>query len=117
MEAALALWELGSQTQAKREAALAQDLSRGRAVLGSNTSPSDLIRQWETEPAKIESQFAYWNAVAGERPDYRDALVMAAAYAYQLGNTEEARTLINRAFALDPASPTARELKTIIGEN
>lgn len=105
MEAAQSLWDAGSLTQAKHEATLAQDLSVSGTVLGSTISPS---------PELLASQFDHWKAIAQERPDYRDAFVMAAAYAYQLGNKEEARALINRAFALDPTSPTVQELLKII---
>lgn len=68
----------------------------------------------ESESAELQSRFAYWKSIAEEKPDYRDAFLMAAAAAYQLENYEEARTLTNRAFALDPASTTVGELRTIL---
>lgn len=111
------LWETGQQAQAKREATLAQDLTDGAVVLGTATSPSELLSRWETEPIQLQSQFAYWKTVTQEKPDYRDAFVMAAAAAFKLGNTQEALELINRAYALDPTSSIVGELRTIIEQN
>jgi len=111
---AQALWNTGHRQQAKYEAGLAQDLSGG-AVLG-DVAPSDLLTQWESEPVKLNDQFLHWKKITEEKPDYRDAFVMAAVFAYQLGNKPEAVALINRAFALDP-SPAIHELKNTIEEN
>lgn len=57
-----------------------------------------------------QTQFAYWKKLIEEKPDYRDAYIMAASLAHELGNDEEAMSLINRALTLDPNSTQAREL-------
>ncbi len=61
-----------------------------------------------------QSDLAFWKSVIEEKPDYRDAYVAAAAAAYKMENYEEARELINRAFTIDPTSPTVQKLKAIM---
>lgn len=104
MELAYTLRNLGLEAEANREAMLAQDISHGQAVLGV----------WEAQPAELKVGFTHWKTISEEKPDYRDAFVMAAVTAYQLNNQKEAVTLINRAYTLDPASPTVQELRAII---
>lgn len=78
--------------------------AKDEAVLGVTAS----------ESAELASQFLYWKNLTEEKPDYRDAFVMAATAAYKLKRYEDAKIFINRAFVLDPTSPTVRELQEII---
>jgi hypothetical protein len=106
------LWSQGQTSLAKHEATLAQDLEGG--VLGTSTSTTALLTQWETEPAKIAQDLEHWKLVTQQKPDYRDGFIMAAAAAYKLGKLSEAEKYINDALALDPTSTTAQELRSII---
>lgn len=69
-----------------------------------------------SESAQLTSQLAYWKKISEEKPDYRDAFIMAANLAYKLGNKQEAKQFIDRAFALDPTSPTVLEIKKLLEE-
>lgn len=113
-QTALSLWDLGRHEEAKHEAAIAQDLSQIGGVLGTSTSAKELLNQWEAEPARLQVEYAYWENVAKQRPDYRDALVIAAAHAYMLGHTHQARTLIAQAAHIDPGAPAVQTWKTYI---
>lgn len=78
-----------------------------KAVLGAAAS----------ESAKLTDQFTYWQTIAYENPDYRDAFVAAASLAYRLGKIDEARSLIDRAYALDATFPAVVEMKKILEGN
>lgn len=77
-----------------------------RNVLGATTDLLQTLTRWEEEAATFEKKYAFWQTVAGARPDYRDAFVILAALAYQLGKLDEARSWLERAFTLDPNSST-----------
>lgn len=85
-------------------------------VLGAHTS-LELLRTWEDEPGQLARAFSFWQHLAEQKPDYRDAFLQLSLAAYQLGNIPEARTAASRALALDPASPLAIQMLGITGKN
>lgn len=69
-----------------------------------------------TQPTVTQEQLDHWRRMIEEKPDYRDAYIKAATIAFYLGNIKEARMLIAGALALDPNSPSAQELSTLLEE-
>lgn len=115
-----AYWQQGYVTQAKQELLYAQDVinsTRGttdQTVLGVSTAPSDLLTQWEQEPERLRRQYQFWQNVVKEKPDYRDAYIMLASIAYQVGTLNDAQASLARAQALDPNSPSIQALTTLL---
>ena len=109
---AKALWEEGFQKTATRELVIAQDLvESGGSVLGATSDPTALLTQWELEPSKLQATYEYWKSETVQKPDYRDGFLIAGAYAFQLGKTSEAKSLFEKAYALDPNyKPTIKML-------
>jgi hypothetical protein len=104
MEIAMTLWNNGLHTQAKNEIALAQDLLAARegAVLGADTSPEQLLNEWESLPQKNLNNYMYWKNLSEQMPGYRDALIQTGMYARELGKMDEFQRYIEKAHDLDP---------------
>ena len=104
IQTALALWNNGYQGGAKQEIRIADDLFatvRG-STLGVSTAPSTLLHTWESQPKQIQDSYEYWKEVAIQKPQYRDGLIMAGLYAYQLGEINQSRQYLQSAYAIDP---------------
>jgi tetratricopeptide (TPR) repeat protein len=116
--AALSLWNQGLRDSAKNEILLAQDLSDpgSPSVLGVATSPSVLLEKWESQPKQLQGDYAFWKLVADTKPDYRDGLIMAGLYAYQLDKIDEARGYFQKALDLDPNYQPLNTLMEKIGK-
>jgi tetratricopeptide (TPR) repeat protein len=113
-QAALTLWNQGRHEEAKHEAAIAQDLAVMGGVLGISISAEELLNTWEAEPARLQEEYVFWKQVSEQKQDYRDAFLMAATRAYQLGYIQQARTLIEQAVQIDPGSSAIQLWKTHI---
>jgi hypothetical protein len=115
---ALALWNQGLQDSAKQEIRIADDLfhAGGESVLGSTSPPSTLLSEWESKPQQLKSDYAFWEMVASEKPEYRDGLIMAGLYAYQLRNIGESRKYLEKAYTLDPNYEPLNALLEKIGK-
>lgn len=111
---AQSLWNKGQTTEAKQEAIIAQELNAHTVILGASTDIKTLLTDWESAPIKLQSGLDVWKNIIRTHPDYADAFVMAAVYAYQLGNINEAKNFINQAVTLNPASPIIRQFSSII---
>lgn len=103
---AQAFWKEGFLENAKKE------LMYG-AVLGAST---DLLTEWENEPTKIANSLTYWKDVVKSKPDYRDGYMQLATLAYQLGKTNEAKSYLTQALALDPDNTEVQKLLGILGK-
>ncbi|MBI4062305.1 tetratricopeptide repeat protein [Candidatus Gottesmanbacteria bacterium] len=99
-------WQGGKIPQAVSELKLA-------SVLGTTTY-ADQITRWESERVQKEAALAYWRAVAEKHSNYRDAFVILASLAYELGRFDEARKYLTRAESLDPYAKSIDNLKTIL---
>lgn len=108
------LWKRGFLEGAKRELSVATDLlSNPSAVLGA-TSPETILKEWEQAPHIAQDQLNHWAGVTREKPDYRDGFIMAAVYAYELGEVEKAKNFLEKALTLEPTATAAQTLlKTI----
>lgn len=103
MALATLLRQMGYLPAARQELLIAADQNPN--VLGTTTSPLQLLNEWEREPKRLTEALTYWQQVANEKPDYRDAFLQLALVAYQLGNMPEARAAASQALTLDPTSP------------
>ena len=102
----------GQVPQAAGEIAVA--VASSQNVLGASTDMNQLLNEWQQEPIALTKAYRYWLSVTWEKPDYRDAFIMAAINAYKLGKFPEAKSLINKALALDPNYPPLISLKQTI---
>ncbi len=111
-QTAINLWDQGYHAIAKNELLLAQDLYNENSgnVLGASTDPSTLLSQWESQPQELTQAYEFWKSVIAQKPDYRDGYIMTAMNAYNLGKREEAKTLLQHAYAMDPNYPPTTNL-------
>lgn len=113
---ALAMWKNSLQAAAKQELLLANEFAptaekeNTSRVLGASTTPLDLLRKWEQEPAKEAAALAYWQGVAATHSDYRDAYVQMATISYAQGNLVRAKSYLTLAAAIDPNGQAVNEL-------
>jgi tetratricopeptide (TPR) repeat protein len=112
VKSALELHKLGLDQSATKELILAQDLQKPSDghVLGATTDPGQIVKEWANQPKKLEEQYSYWKEVIAQKPDYRDAFIISGLLAYELGKTDEATTLLEKALALDPNNTTITSL-------
>lgn len=117
---AQAYWQQGLLSQAKRELSYAQDIindmreTAGQEVLGASTDPRELLVQWEQEPERLRRQYRFWQTVAREKPDYRDAHLVTGSLAYQLGYYKDAEQYIQQARRIDPNLPVIEKLRVYL---
>lgn len=68
-------------------------------------APSVLGAQTQTH-----EELAYWQQVVRMHPDYKDAFLMIAARAYELGDEGLVRQAVAQVLRLDPNDPTAQTI-------
>ncbi len=114
-------WQSGDWPKAQTELMIAQTLYQGAnletqttKILGTSTSPLDLLHQWEMEPARLAKELQFWQTIIKEKPDYRDAYLQASALSYQLNRPEDAKKYLDQAAALDPNFPIASHLTQLL---
>ena len=115
-------WSERRLEEARRELVLAgalaphewQRIGKDTAVLGAAATPLTLLAQWESEPRRLNQEYQRWQEIITTRPDYRDGFIQLAALAYQLGQDNQAKEFLDRALILDPYSPEARQLLSLI---
>ena len=108
VQSALSLHNLGLNQAATQELVLAQDLKNKTpgSVLGATTDPALILESWVSHPQKLQEQYEYWKGVIAQKSDYRDGLVVTGVLAFELGKTDEAKTLLKQAQQLDPNDTT-----------
>lgn len=87
-----------------------------RNILGVSTGNSTLLGTWQSEPLTLQHEYEYWLKLTENKPDYRDAYIMAAIMAYQMKYSPEAIKLIQTALSLDPNYPPAIMLDKLISQ-
>lgn len=115
VDLAQAFWQAGAGQAAKTELVFASSLkslaSSGFSVLGtSSADPEILLKDWQNLPSVLRSRYRFWQNVAVEKPNYRDAYLTLAALAYQQSRFREAEFNLNQALAIDPNSALAERL-------
>lgn len=81
-----------NREEAYREFKLAYQYSE---VLGAQTGPMDAWNQSVNEDEKIKNELEYWKEVNKNFPDYNYAYLKIATLNYQLGNKDEAKSIIS----------------------
>ena len=71
-------------------------------------------RRLSDENIKILNDLVFWQNVAEERPDYRDAYFNLALLNYQLKDFDKASENLKKALSFDPNFEQGRELETIL---
>lgn len=117
---AQALWQEGLWREANSELRLAQAYwkpqltSTGNRVLGAASAPADLLSQWQNLAPELRRQYAYWQRVIKEKPDYVDAYLNLGALGYQLFRDEQAKLYLEKALLLDPNSQLGQSLLALV---
>ncbi len=96
----------------KRELLIAQSLGKdqkGVDVLGIATQ----MKRWEEEPQRVEADYRFWQRVADEKPNYRDAYVTLVRLAYARGEFTQAKDYLARAHGLDPDNAMIEKLEKL----
>lgn len=70
----------------------------------------------QTEKQRVEQDYAFWQSVIQEKPDYRDAYLVLGSLAYQLSRIEEGKTYADKALELDPNNTTSLKLRQLFGD-
>lgn len=97
---AQSLWNGKKTEEAKSLLSVAQTVA-SPSVLGA-TQPSDLISSWEASYAQTNILYQKWLAITVEKPNYRDAYLVASALAHNMGKETEAMMLRQQAAGIDP---------------
>jgi Tfp pilus assembly protein PilF len=71
-------------------------------VLGDEINTSKVLSGWQNTQLLAKKNYTYWLSVIHDKPDYRDAYIMAAFTVYDLGKVDLARSYIRTALAIDP---------------
>ncbi len=101
---------------ATQELMIAADMSKqGSNVLGATTDPASILEQWQTEAERLAKAYRFWRSVAEDKPDYRDAQLLAAALAFQQSDMTEAARFAQNTLALDPNNHEAQQLLDQLG--
>ncbi|MBI4999241.1 hypothetical protein HZB97_00535 [Candidatus Gottesmanbacteria bacterium] len=111
----------GDMEAVERELLLAQNLvepssPNSPTVLGASLSPLKILEKIKNEPQKIRQEVSFWEKVAMEKQDYRDAYIRLAILNYQIYETERAKEYLKKALELDPNFEPAREIKKMLGD-
>jgi hypothetical protein len=97
----------GKSTAAQNELTLAKDTAH-------TPQQKIMISTWRSQPLTLEKEFQYWKTTTDQLPNYRDAYIMAAAKAYDLGKFSTAKIFITHAFSIDPNNPTVIAYQKLI---
>lgn len=110
-------WQAGRKNAAQQEIRLAQDIlysqSRGN-ILGISVPEQDLTIEFQAETDRLLQSYAYWQSVAEERPDYRDAYVQLAYIAYLLRRDSDVRKYVHKLLTVDPTNTATLDLVNYI---
>lgn len=115
-------WDLNNGNRAKTELTIADELttknhSVPESVLGSSSSVPSLLNEWNITPIKLEENYTYWRSIANEKPDYVDAYIISAVYAYKQKKIKTALSLISTALSLDPNDTKALLIQKTMQSN
>lgn len=113
-------WLNNNWQEAKNELLIAQSLLKSpdqdalSNVLGTSTSPLDILKQWEQEPARKTNEEHFWQTIVSQKTDYRDAYIQLSALNYQLNNNQKATSYLDTARTLDPNFPYIQKLAKLL---
>lgn len=107
------LWQQGDVRLAKDEL---RKLNRNTKsyVLGDTTSAPSPLSAWQKENNKLNDQIKFWEDVASNHPDYRDAYLAIAKLAYSLNMPEITSDNLRKAQMLDPNGISIKTFERLI---
>lgn len=85
-------------------------------VLGEATQSVINTEDWSKADRQKQMQYAYWQTIVREKPFYRDAYIISAYLAAEMGKTDDAWLLIRKAEILDPNNTTILALERQLGK-
>lgn len=75
----------------------------------------DQLMLISSDRQKIEKEITDWKTISEKYPNYSDVYLKLAALEYRLGNSQNARTYVDKALSLNPQSQQGRVLGSRIG--
>lgn len=72
------------------------------------------VTKIQIQRKEAEHQVSYWENVVKEHPNYRDAYFTLALLEYQLGNSANARSYLDKTFYIDPNFEEGRKLERLL---
>jgi hypothetical protein len=112
-------WENQLIDLAFKELVIADDLNGDLELHETNTRSNpkkpalDYLTLWKSEPEKIEKYYHYWEKLASDLGNYRDAHLIAGILAGQLGLSADSKAHFARAAQIDPNHPVVAETRTV----
>lgn len=71
----------------------------------------EIKKQETSERQKVENEYHTWKGIIAAHPDFRDAYIQASLLALTLGETSEAKQLLEQARTLDPNFTPLKRLR------
>ncbi len=101
------LWRQGQVSLAKDEL-LKINTFRNTNVLGETTNEPSPLSAWQKKNDALQNQLTYWESIASNHPEYRDAYLAMAQLGYVLNNPKMVSENIRKAALLDPNGTTIK---------
>lgn len=122
INAAMALPSI--RTKAQWFYTLVQPLKQHTAIIGQNQAQSTSVLgaiddQSEQTMSQLhyeilQKQYAYWQIVVSDHPDYRDGYYALAVLAYELGRNSDAVIFLRQVRAIDPNFVNSERLQSVL---
>ena len=100
--------QINDWEKAKQELRLAIELSQDKADLEERLRDMTTVMN---QPQRIREEIDYWEKVAEEKPDYRDAWIQISIRYWQLYETSKAKEVLAKAKEIDPNNETVAKLE------
>lgn len=91
-----------------------------RKILSKNTTQKNVLGTTNEDPRAIPTiedikhQYAHWEKIVNELPDYRDGHFTLATLAYQLGDINASREHLMKVKQIDPNFPGLIQLEKLL---
>lgn len=84
-------------------------------AINVSINPVNVLGATQTEKETVLEEYAFWQKIVREKPEYRDAYIALTSLAYQLSKPEEAKAYLTQAATLDPNSEVIKKLFFLFG--
>ena len=82
-------------------------------VLGEMISEPSQVSSWQKERELLNNQLLYWEEIASNHPDYRDAYLAIAQIGYLLNKPDITADNLRKAAMLDPNGQSEKMLESL----
>ena len=102
--------------EARNYQALAQELiasnqlGEAKHELLPNSPELLIIKNLEAQPEEIKTQIIFWQKIADEFPNYRDANIKLAILNWKISRLFDAQKFLNKALEIDPNFEVIKQL-------